>query len=46
MTNEESGDGDGLFYLPGGKIVPKKILEKSMKFSENVKKEIKKKHYS
>jgi len=36
VTNEESGDGDGLFYLPGGKIVPKKILEKSMKFSENL----------
>merc|ERR1711892_508534 len=36
VTNDESGDGDGTFYLPGGKTVPKKLLKQSLKFSENL----------
>eukprot|EP00090_Calanus_glacialis_P007049 TRINITY_DN15513_c0_g1_i2.p1 TRINITY_DN15513_c0_g1~~TRINITY_DN15513_c0_g1_i2.p1 ORF type:complete len:476 (-),score=114.85 TRINITY_DN15513_c0_g1_i2:47-1474(-) len=34
VTNDESGDGDGTFYLPGGNVVPKKLLKQTLDFSE------------
>ena len=36
VTNDESGDGDGTFYLPGGNVVPKKLLKQTLDFSEKV----------
>ena len=31
-----SGDGDGVFYLQGGQVMPQPLLEECLKFSEDV----------
>ena len=36
VTTEINGDGDGTFYLPGGNVVPKKLLKQTSDFSEKV----------
>ena len=36
VTSDESGDGDGTFYLQGGKLMPEDVLDDCEEFSEKV----------
>ena len=36
VAKDESGDGDGAFYIPGGEIVQKKLLNETLDFAESV----------
>ena len=36
VTSDESGDGDGTFYLQGGKLMPEDVLDECEEFSEKV----------
>ena len=36
VTSDESGDGDGTFYLQGGKRMPEDVLDECEEFSEKV----------
>ena len=36
MATDGGGDGDGVFYLPGGQTMPHKLLQECLDFSENV----------
>lgn len=36
VTSDESGDGDGTFYLQGGKLMPEDVLDDCEEFSEKL----------
>ena len=36
VTENGSGDGDGTFYLPGGKKVPQQLLDETRDFADKV----------
>ena len=36
VASDESGDGNGVFYLPGGELMPQNVLDECLEFSEKV----------
>ena len=36
VASDESGDGNGAFYLPGGELMPQNVLDECLEFSEKV----------